>query len=260
MSKNKLVVSLDGGLVNKMLAYMSVKALSKIFNKDLYIYWTPHLHGLCESLFVLFDDKDTHVIGIDEYKNYLASNHLILSKEELINIENVNLLDGDLVIKEFYLELHPKIISDEVWDVEMKSIWDALKIKPSILHAVPHLDPNTITLHVRRHHQAINISMDTYESIILNEINSNPEVKFFITTDNLEDKNHLTSLFPGRCFINEISTYWDVKNDAGVIDAFIDILTINQTRKIYTPGGSTFTYLSKYVDKKIDVIHINNDQ
>jgi len=260
---SKLVACIDGGLVNKMLAYMSTKVVSSHLKKDLYIYWTPHLEGLCENLFILFPDDNTNVISGSEYfNNYLKNEEIIYSKDDFQNIEDIALIDynKNIVLKEYVLELKPKFLPFDYYHGEMTKVWKGLKINQRILDMVPAVDSNTITIHIRKYHIHINISMNTYENIIKEELQQDPDVKFFITSDNLEDKNYLINKFPDACFSNDIKTYWNVKNEAGVIDAFLDILTINQTRKIYTPAGSTFTYLSRYHNENIKSIHIPNDK
>lgn len=258
---NLFIARIDGGLVNKMLAYMSAKTIAKFLNRELLIHWTPHLDGLCENIFILFDDDLTKSITAKEYDIFFENEKLLYSKEDFQKIENIELFENsNIVLREYFLELRPKFIPNEFYENSMKEIWSDLKIKPEILSRVPLISENTITIHVRRHHSNINISMSTYEKIIEKELSLDQNVKFFITTDNSDDKKHLLDKFNTKCFSNEISTYWNVKNEVGVIDAFVDVLTINQTKKIYSPGGSTFTYLSRYGHKKIEFIHIENDE
>jgi len=261
MNEPKLIARIDGGLVNKMLAYMSAKVIAKFLNKSLHVHWTPHLGGLCENIFILFNDSHTTSITATEYDNYQSDAKFIYSRHEFEEIESFDILDGmkDIVLREYYLEIRPKFIPADLYRQEMVNIWKSLDIKPNILNMVPKIDKNSITLHLRRHHGNINISMNSYENIILKELSEDQSTKFFITTDNLEDKTYLLKKYPGTCFSNEITTYWDTKNESGVVDAFVDILTINQTRKIYTPQGSTFTYLANYDNENIISVHIPND-
>jgi len=261
MNDSKLIARIDGGLVNKMLAYMSAKVIANYLNKSLNVHWTPHLGGLCENIFILFNDPKTISLSAVDYDKYHKDEKFIFSREEFEGINSLEVLSNatNIVLKEYYLEIRPKFIPVDLYNQEMIKVWKGLDIMPEIMKMVPKIEGEAITLHLRRHHGNIKISMNSYENIILREISENPSSKIFITTDNLEDKQYLLSKYPDTCFANDIKTYWDIKNESGVIDAFVDILTINQTRKIYTPKGSTFTYLAKYDNEEIISVHIPND-
>jgi hypothetical protein len=258
----KIIASVDGGLVNKMLAFMSLKVIAKLLDRELYIYWTPHLGGLCENLLILLNDHSTTSITAEDYNSYLKDQgNSVFSKEEFELVENHKTLYkiDNIVIKEFWLDINPIFIDKILFKQLMCFVWQNLEIKNNILNRVPAVNGNAITLHIRKHHYNIKINMSTYENIIAEELSNNGNTKIFLTTDNYDDKSYLMNKYPNNCFTNNITSYWDTKNETGVIEALIDILTINQTTKIYTPVGSTFTYLSKYEQKNIPINCINND-
>lgn len=65
--REKLIIEIDGGSVNKPLAYLSAKVITSYLNRAPYVYWTPHLGGLSESLLILFDDECIKTIFYKEY-------------------------------------------------------------------------------------------------------------------------------------------------------------------------------------------------
>ena len=199
----KMIVRIDGGLVNKMLAYMSSKVLANLLQKQLCINWTDHLHGLCHSLMILFEDAGVLELSDEEYKSELLQLNHIFSKEEIQKMDSFIVLENNnFAVKEFYLEIKPNFLSPEIHHKEMTKVWQELKIKKEILQMVPLVPSNSITVHIRKNHVHINISMQTYEAIIESEIENDSNVKIFLTTDNLEDKTHLISKYPNNCFTN----------------------------------------------------------
>jgi hypothetical protein len=247
MSK-KLVASIDGGLVNKMMAYLSCKVISRYMNRDLYIYWHPHLGGLCESLLILFKDNECFSIDKEQYKAYIdeGDGDNIYDKEEFVSIEDIDAINDkeNIIIKRFMLGMMPKFIPENHYKDLRTAAWKNLEIDKKILNLVPKISPNSITLHIRKHHKYINIPIETYDKIIKEELDKDKSVKFFIASDNIEDKQYLITKYPENCFSNTINSYWISKGDEGVEDAFIDLLTINKTKKIYTPRESSFSFIA----------------
>jgi len=60
-----------------------------------------------------------------------------------------------------------------------------------VLSRIPTLSGiNVITIHIRKHHSHINISIETYDHIVLKEIALDNKIRIFICSDNHHDKDY----------------------------------------------------------------------
>lgn len=102
---------------------------------------------------------------------------------------------------------------------------------------------NTIGLHIRRtdHAGAIEKSpLSLFIEKINEEIALNEETIFFLATDDKETEKELIQLFGQRIRINTEKAF-DRDSEKGVQDAFIDVVCLSKTSKIYGSHASSFS-------------------
>lgn len=255
-TRNCLVACVDGGLVNKLLAYLSLRVISDWLDLELSIYYTDHLGGLCGDLDVVFTDERVQSISQGEYAHILQRSKLIFSRfyfEQFVEDQGL-LKDHGFSIGEFYLILTPRFIPREIFHEKMMAQWKSLKVHQEILDRVPKVDKKDVAVHCRLHHQGIRIPVEKYVSIIEQNL-ADPEVsRIFIACDDPDIKAHLLEVDTNRCYANELTAYWKDKGNQGVIDAMVDILTIDKTKRVYSPNGSSFCSLSAMYNPSVECI------
>jgi hypothetical protein len=106
-----------------------------------------------------------------------------------------------------------------------------------------HFTEDMVSVHIRRTDQVVSIAHSKTENFIelMNrEIEANPEVKFFLATDDKEEEALLRKTFPGRIVSNENRT---LRRDSldGMYDALLDLYCLAACKKIIGSYFSSFT-------------------
>lgn len=104
---------------------------------------------------------------------------------------------------------------------------------------------NTVGLHIRRLDHSISINQSTTELFIEKmeeEIKKDNNVRFFLTSDSLNEKKRLIELFGNRI----ITSMTEVKRNTrdGILEAYTEMLALSYTRKIYGSAQSSFSELA----------------
>ena len=100
-----------------------------------------------------------------------------------------------------------------------------------------------VSIHIRRTDQINSIAYSKTENFVelMNrEIEANPDVKFFLATDDKEEEALLRKTFPGRIVSNENRT---LRRDSldGMYDALLDLFCLAACKKIIGSYCSSFT-------------------
>lgn len=107
------------------------------------------------------------------------------------------------------------------------------------------IDGNMIGIHIRRtdHVDSIkNSPLSLFISKIEEEICHDPSIRFYIASDDLDEKRKLKEKFGERC----VTILGEVRrdNEQGISDAMLDLYTLASMKKIYGSSNSTYSRLA----------------
>jgi hypothetical protein len=261
--EKNIVFWLEGGLSNKLIAYFAVKALSQHLKRNLIVCWTSHLkQNITTSLLEMFDDEQIDVIGQSEYNGMSKDSNIMVIKNDefrkrkLSDIESIEsdtiLVQGVIWLSQYVpIGFTPKMIVGHT-----KDLYHKLKLKKCITDNLVDVPSNTVSLHIRKHLKGVDVPVSIYEDIIKKEREEDPQVHFFICSDDIEEKEKVMNLCKNNYHICNVKTFWKDGGTDCMIDSMLDLLTIRQTKKVYTPRGSTFVQCIGWYDTHIEVVRI----
>lgn len=129
------------------------------------------------------------------------------------------------------------------WDFESPLRWLVLNddIRRKVEERKQLFGSDMVGVHIRRtdNTHAIKYSPTSlFIEKMKEEVERNPSVKFYLSSDSNEEKNNLKTLFDYRI----VTTSFEVvrNSEAGIIEAFVEMNVLASTRKIYA-GNSTFS-------------------
>ena len=125
------------------------------------------------------------------------------------------------------------------------------KPKPSIMDGVNlmcnKLGPDFIGIHIRRTDNK-NAILFSPTSLFIKEIKYlltiDASIKFFLSTDSLEDQMLLKNTFPNNIFFNP--KILNRNQEKGIQDALVDIICLSKASKIYGSFYSSFSEAATY--------------
>ena len=245
-----------GGLCNRMRTIASFYTVAREAGRDLTVVWLRDAGMNCPSarLFQL-PDGVTVVEGpyVSKPRMRLRSACRILTRraqgrrfdrtvenweaKKALTPESVRALGGSLYASSCYsLES-----TYEKYDYSIfRPAPDIEKLADEVIKDFPL---NCVGVHIRRtdNEKSIETSRTAdFVSRMRSEVDSDPDVGFFLATDSPEEERALRAEFPGRILTYEKRS---LKRDSaeGIIDAYVDYLCLSRTRKIYGSFYSSFS-------------------
>ena len=119
------------------------------------------------------------------------------------------------------------------------------------------LDENMIGIHIRRtdHVSSIdNSPISLFISKMKEEIMKEPSIRFYIASDDLDEKRKLKEIFGER-----VVTMFDVvrrDTQQGIVDAVVELYALASMKKIYGSCNSSYSWLAAHLSG-IDLEYIN---
>lgn len=107
------------------------------------------------------------------------------------------------------------------------------------------LDKHTIGIHIRRgdHTRSrLNSPLSLFIKKIEEEIRKNPDARFYIASDDYEEKSKLKEMFGDR--IIALFDKVERDNEKGIADAVVELYTLSSMKKLYGSWGSTYSILA----------------
>ena len=262
MKKNILVVEATGGLANRMQAISGAVKFASDYKIDkIKILWFNKSNCRC-SFDDLFD------------RSALPEN---------VKMVNFHLLPGfyDLVWKKFILKLYTKGFEYKSlrnnYDLEAKirglvakapgsSVFIrtghefsevpgdlkifklSKKVQALLEEATKDFSANTIGVHIRRTDSTESIAKSPSElfyEIMDREIAADPEVKFYIASDNDEEKRLMRERYGDRT----IMSFKEARRDTleGMLDATVEMYTLAGTRRIIGSFWSSYSEMASRI-------------
>jgi len=262
MKHRKLVLVPVGGLANRMRTISSATELCKRHNLTLEIIWfkDPALNTSYKSLFepitlenvtireatfidyFLYDRPRLHNFFIPRLYQMFAFTKCIYEQESLKRFyQNDHYLDI-ATDGRFYLATYVKLIPSDINCANLKPVTE---IQSRIESLRNKLGKECIGVHIRRGDNLVSISespLYSFTSRMDMEIDSNPEVSFYLATDSDEVKAELIERYGNR--ITTMNHSADRLSESGMRDAVIELYLLTSTKKILGSYHSTYSQIA----------------
>lgn len=174
---------------------------------------------------------------LSSLKNKVGSNHFFLSEEEQSSFVKAYLRDrgrGD-----YFLSTCHQLFGRQDFSYFIPN--ENLRIRIAELET--QLGKNSVGIHIRRTDNTASIEQSPLSLFIQKmetEVNMNPSVRFFLTTDDLSVKKKLYDRFHGHIVVNNMNQV-SRADLAGMQDAVVDLWTLSKTGKIFGSYWSSFS-------------------
>ncbi len=243
-----VIIQPSGGLCNRMRVINSSLEFAKRKNTKLLVLWycCDELNAPFEALFQPTDAFE--VINIHSLKDPRKVFHQLRARTRISNedIEN-HTTDGTLDQDYFdQIRLPAYIFTWEHFypaDEYFKLFRPAGPLQKRIDEVTARFTSDMVSVHIRRTDQVTSIAYSKTENFVelmKKEIAANPNVTFFLATDDKEEEALLRETFPGRIVSNENRT---LRRDSldGMYDALLDLYCLSACKKIIGSYFSSFT-------------------
>lgn len=243
-----VIIQPSGGLCNRMRVINSSLELAKRKNAKLLVLWycADELNAPFESLFQPVDEFK--VINFTSLKNLRKIWYQLTARTRISNADIENNTTNGTLNQDFFdsIKLPAYIFTWEHFydaDENFKLFKPTAKLQRRIDEVTKHFTEDMVSVHIRRTDQVVSIAHSKTENFIelMNrEIEANPNVKFFLATDDKDEEALLRKTFPGRIVSNENRT---LRRDSldGMYDALLDLYCLAACKKIIGSYFSSFT-------------------
>ena len=243
-----VIIQPSGGLCNRMRVINSSLELAKRKNAKLLVLWyvADELNAPFESLFQPVEKFK--VINFTSLKDLRKLWYQLTARTRVSNADIENNTTNGTLNQDFFdsIKLPAYIFTWEHFydaDENFKLFKPTGELQRRIDEVTKHFTEDMVSVHIRRTDQVVSIAHSKTENFIelMNrEIEANPEVKFFLATDDKEEEALLRKTFPGRIVSNENRT---LRRDSldGMYDALLDLYCLAACKKIIGSYFSSFT-------------------
>ena len=243
-----VIIQPSGGLCNRMRVINSSLELAKRKNAKLLVLWyvADELNAPFESLFQPVEKFK--VINFTSLKDLRKLWYQLTARTRVSNADIENNTTNGTLNQDFFdsIKLPAYIFTWEHFydaDENFKLFKPTGELQRRIDEVTKHFTEDMVSVHIRRTDQVVSIAHSKTENFIelMNrEIEANPEVKFFLATDDKEEESLLRKTFPGRIVSNENRT---LRRDSldGMYDALLDLYCLAACKKIIGSYFSSFT-------------------
>ena len=243
-----VIIQPSGGLCNRMRVINSSLELAKRKNTKLLVLWycADELNAPFESLFEPVEEFQ--VINFTSLKDLRKLWYQLTARTKISNADIENNKTDGVLHQDFFdsIKLPAYIFTWEHFypaDEYFKLFKPTAELQRRIDEVTKHFTADMVSVHIRRTDQVTSIAYSKTENFIdlMNrEISANPDVKFFLATDDKDEEVLLRKTFPGRIVSNENRT---LRRDSldGMYDALLDLYCLSSCKKIIGSYYSSFT-------------------
>lgn len=243
-----VIIQPSGGLCNRMRVINSSLELAKRKNTKLLVLWycADELNAPFEALFQPVDKFQ--VINFTSLKDLRKLWYQLTARSKINNADIENNTTNGTLNHDFFdsIKLPAYIFTWEHFypaDEYFKLFKPTEELQKRIDEVTKHFSKDMVSVHIRRTDQVTSIAYSKTENFIdlMNrEITENPDIKFFLATDDKEEEALLRKTFPGRIISNENRT---LRRDSldGMYDALLDLYCLSKCKKIIGSYYSSFT-------------------
>ena len=242
-----IIIQPSGGLCNRIRAINSAATLAKKKGLPLKVLWlnAPELNCPFESLFQPADEFE--LINIYSLKSPKKLFLQFSAKQRFNNEDILNNKTGVTLNDDFYQKLSDSVYIftwEQFYPTEDYHLFKpTAEIQAKIDALTSRFAPHMIGVHIRRTDNVTAIGKsgtDAFIRAMEAEIAADPEVKFFLATDEMKEEAILREHFGDRIISNE-NRVIDRNSVAGMHDAMIDLYGLAATDKILGSFWSSFT-------------------
>ena len=243
-----IIIQPIGGLCNRMRAIGSAMILAEKRREKVLVYWkvAPELGCPFEELF-----EKPEAFSLVNYKSdyYLPKMFRQLTSRRLSNEEIRSVRTAEGLPDDFVKNLPERLYIATEEHFFPNRDYSAFSPQKRLLGKVSALtegNSHLIGVHIRRTDNKPAIgksSTDAFLSAMEAEIAADPNVKFYLATDDLSEEKTLREYFPDRIISNEGR---DLSRDSvtGIQDALVDLYSLSRCSKIIGSFYSSFTDLA----------------
>ncbi len=251
--KPVLTIVPQGGLCNRLRVVLSALNVFAGLEKPVCVEWGSDKE--CRARFdELFEAIDVPNLSITERPWH----HLPVSRRNLHIPGIVRRLCYGKQQKNFQPEIHGSLIDFARsakrayvssgytlcdYPPELpRSLRPVAEIRRMIAETTAHFAPNTVGVHIRRTDNSVSIDASPLEAFIeamRAEVAADPDVRFFLATDDKDVKAELCAIFPGRIISREAPVRRDTLE--GMREAVADLYCLAATGKLLGSYWSSFT-------------------
>lgn len=244
------------GLCNRMRGISSVYQFARRTKQPLTIIWPNNHECNCpfEKLFTLKGDMPVRFITISYLRNFRLRRWkervltaLIRKKCQEQFIDDEVYEDKEILTERSCKAKNTFITSAAYWYVSENpfEIFEPVEnIQESVREICRKLDGGySVGVHLRRADHKISIEESTTEKFIdrmKEEILRNPEVKFYVASDDNKEKKRLKEIFGERIVMQE---KWELSRESeqGMVGAVVDLYVLASTDKILASSESSYS-------------------
>lgn len=243
-----VIIQPSGGLCNRMRVINSGLELAKRKGTALCVLWycSDELNAPFESLFK--PTEEFKVINFTSLKDLRKLWYQMTARTKVSNEDIEKHTTNGTLNQDFFdsIRLPAYIFTWEHFypaDEYFKLFKPTAELQKRIDAVTKHFTDDMVSVHIRRTDQINSIAYSKTENFIdlMNrEIRANPDVKFFLATDDKKEEALLRKTFPDRIVSNENRT---LRRDSleGMYDALLDLYCLASCKKIIGSYCSSFT-------------------
>ncbi len=243
-----IIIQPIGGLCNRMRAIGSAMILAEKRGEKVQVYWkvAPELGCPFEELF----EKPTAFSLVNYHSDYYPPKMFRqLTSRRLGNDEIRSVRTGEGLPDDFIKTLPGRLYiatEEHFYPNRDYSAFVPQKRHLDKVSALTGPASHLIGVHIRRTDNKPAIgksSTDAFLAAMEAEIAADPDVRFYLATDDLSEEKTLREHFPGRIISNEGR---DLSRDSvtGIQDALVDLYSLSRCSKIIGSFYSSFTDLA----------------
>jgi len=248
----KLTIAAQGGLCNRLRVLFGALSLSEQEQVSVRFVWHPdwQCEAYFEELFKPLDSKWLKIVAGNFFD--LPSSHKELYLPQVLRLpfyrKQIKLYHpdrhgvlADIVKRNHSVYLNTGYQIAPYGAEQIKLLQPTPELQEYIDKTVAPFPDNIIGVHIRRTDNKWSTDVSTDEAFI-EAMNSYPEAKFYIATDDEEVKWRFREIFKGRTFAQETDGRRD--NAFSLGEAVVDLYCLARTRRVIGSHWSSFSDLA----------------
>lgn len=257
----RIIVIPTGGLCNRMRTIVGAASLADVLNCSVSVIWTQDatlnakFSDLFEPLpFPVKDVRQSSICHRIQKKIWTKLNHYMVIDDEWIlsNTRNKPI--------ESYIEtlIDKNILIISCQDIIRTGDYSIFKpietLRSKILPEFSNQD--IIGIHIRRTDSVLSIRhspTSLFVEKIHEELNINPDRKFFVATDDPKEEQTLKNEFGDHILIHKKQSL-DRNTPAAIYDAVVDLYSLSICSKIYASYFSSFSDIAALLGRKEKIV------
>lgn len=264
---NRLIVEPIGGLANRMRVIASGRELASRLGLPLNVMWT--LDPTCNCRFAeIFETPDgmvVHEIDLGRLLSRLMHRAMPLKvklaggcymgpHEIKLKLANSDFRNFDVdVNRPLYL-----VTCFEFLSSELPGLVPSKSLQQQISTMTAGFGGHVVGVHIRRtdnSNSLLKSPTSAFVTMMRNELERNPGIKFFLATDSMDEEETLRRLFPGKIIVHRKQSLNRNKPEA-IKDAVVDLYCLAKTTKIIGSFWSSFSEVAACLgDRELIVVN-----